>query len=321
MPSPAPAPTAELTREPFGKLRPFITPNHELYVQSIRGGLPPEIKPDEFRLSIEGLVERPTSLALDEIMALPAVEEMRTLECVGNPPGGDLIGNIVWTGTPLRPILEKAGVKGSAVELILRSADGYSTSLPVDVLLRPDVLLVYKMNGQPLPRDHGFPLRINIPGRYGQKQPKWLQRMEAVSEPYLGYYERQGWSNECFIKPNSRIDYPVDYEPTVLGEIVVRGVGMAGVAGVKTVEVSFDDGATWEAAQLSRGPSNLVWVFWEVKWRPDKVNRYNVLAKVTDNNGTTQRRQGQSFSLLGESFPDGTDVMHAIRANIVDKLS
>lgn len=305
------------TPRPVLAPRPFITPNNQLYVQTKSGGDAPTIDPLMWRLTFDGLVERPFTLTLEELTALPTVEDMRTLECIGNPAGGDLIGNVVWLGTPLRPLLERAGLKAGVVELVMRSADGYFTSLPRHVLLRDDALLVYRMNGEPLPKDHGFPVRLSIPGRYGQKQPKWLTRFEAVDQPALGYYEAMGWSNECFIRPNSRIDEPLDYEPTPQGEVTVRGIGMAGASGVARVEVTFDDGATWQEARLTRGPSPRAWTFWETRWTPPAPGRYSLLARLTDSDGKGQSRPGASFSILGPAFPDGTNEMHRITAHIV----
>ncbi|MCW5848762.1 MAG: molybdopterin-dependent oxidoreductase [Anaerolineae bacterium] len=313
--------TAVATKEPGGRLRPFVTPTAELYVQTKSGGFVPATDAGSWRLEVGGLVERPFSLSLDEIRALPAMEEMRTLECIGNPAGGDLIGNIVWQGTRLKPLLERAGLQSAADEIVMYAADDYHTAVPKDLLLRDDILLVYAMNGTELPKDHGYPLRISIPGRYGQKQPKWLTRLEAVRGPHLGYYEQQGWSNEAIIRPNSRIDYPVDYDATPQGELVVRGIGMAGEAGIESIEVSFDDGATWTPARLVRGPSNLVWTFWEARWAPEKPARYPLLARVSDRDGKTQKKPGASFSLLGPAFPDGTNEMHRITAYIVPASS
>ncbi len=316
-PTTNPAPTAVATKEPGGRVRPFITPNSDLYVQTKSGGEAPQVDTATWQLSFEGLVNNPFTLTLDEVMKLPAREEMRTLECIGNPAGGDLIGNVVWTGTALRPLLERAGLKPEVSEVVLRCVDGYHTSLPREVLLRDDTLLVYKMNGAPLPREHGFPLRLSLAGRYGQKQPKWLTRLEAVRDPYLGYYERQGWSNECFIRPNSIIDNPVDFEPTPLGELTLRGVGMAGEAGVESVEVSLDDGQTWLPTTLQRGPSPLVWVVWETRWTPPAPGKYPMLARLTDRKGDKQVKAGASFSLLGPAFPDGSNEMQRITALIV----
>ena len=313
--------TAVATKEPGGRLRPFVTPTADLYVQTKSGGFEPATDKASWRLEFNGLVERPFRLSLDEIQALPAVEEMRTLECIGNPAGGDLIGNIVWKGTRLKPLLERAGLQSAADEIVLHAADDYHTAVPKDLLLRDDVLLVYGMNGTELPKDHGYPLRISIPGRYGQKQPKWLTRLEAVRGPHLGYYEQQGWSNEAVIRPNSRIDYPIDYDPTPVGDIVVRGIGMAGEVGIDSIEVSFDDGSTWTPARLVRGPSDLVWTFWEARWTADKPGRYTLLARVTDRDGKIQKKPGASFSLLGPAFPDGTNEMHRITAYMIPPAS
>lgn len=297
--------------------RPFITPVEDLYVQTYGGQQYPQFDATKWTLSFQGLFQNQFRMTLDEIQALPNVEVMRTLECIGNPVGGDLIGNCLWTGTPLRPLLERARPSAAAVEVVMRSVDQYHTALPIETLMRDDVLLIYRMNGAPLTIEHGAPLRVSIPGRYGQKQPKWLDRLEAVSTPHTGYWEAQGWSNEAFIRPNSIIDEPVDFVDVPLGEIAVRGVGMTGEAGVARVEVSVDDGRTWREADLERGPSDHVWVFWKTAWKPDQAGRYGVLARLTDREGKTQSRSPTSFSIMGEAFPDGSIEMHRITASIV----
>jgi len=182
------------------------TPNRNFYVTSYSGT--PVLDADRWRLKIHGLVQRPLTLTFADIMRIPSIRRILTLECIGNPPDGHAIGNAEWTGVKLKPLLEHAGVKPNAIYAAMRAADGYYTGVPVAELMRDENWLVYRMNGAPLPPDHGFPLRIFIPGKYGMKQPKWLTEIELVDTPFIGYWEARGWSNEAWRKVNSGFFYP-----------------------------------------------------------------------------------------------------------------
>lgn len=310
----APAPTT--TVAPPSDMSPFITPNEVFYVQSFgsdkRG---PDVSPESFEFRIGGLVGNPVVLSLDEIKARESMREMRTMECISNPVGGDLIGNAVWTGIRLKPLLDYANIQAGAQEIVMRAADNYWTSVPVNDLMRDDVLLVYEMNGQQLPRAHGYPLRILIPGRYGQKQPKWITQLEVISGREKGYWETQGWSNEAFIKVNSRIDSPRGGQRIADATFTIGGVAFAGESGVARVEVSTDDGDTWRDATLQRGPSDLVWVHWRYNWEvPATRGKTTIWARATDGDGVAQERP--SFRILGGTFPDGTSQIHTVVAQI-----
>lgn len=158
-----------------------ITPVGEFYVQSYAS--PPDVNLDTWQLQLTGLVEQPLTLKFADILAAPQTEFYLTMECIGNRTGGKQIGNALWTGTPLLPFLKQVRIQDKAVEFMLHAADSYETTLPIADLMRPDVQLVHRMNGKPLTKAHGFPLRIIIPGRYGQKQPKWLTEIEAIATP------------------------------------------------------------------------------------------------------------------------------------------
>ncbi|MCA1553290.1 MAG: molybdopterin-dependent oxidoreductase, partial [Chloroflexi bacterium] len=151
-----------------------ITPNLEFYVQTYSGE--PDIQASGWSLTVDGLVSNPTALRLNDVKALPSATLMRTLECIGNPVGGSQIGNTNWKGALFTSLAEKVGVQPSAKWVVLYGDDGYFTSVPIAMMSNPNTLLAYEMGGEPLPRGHGFPVRMLIPGVYGQKQPKWLMR-------------------------------------------------------------------------------------------------------------------------------------------------
>jgi DMSO/TMAO reductase YedYZ molybdopterin-dependent catalytic subunit len=284
-----------------------ITPIEGFYAYTYHPQPPPEL-PD-FRLRIFGHVHNELSLSLEDLLAMPVVEEMRTLECISNPVGGSLIGNAVWRGVPTAHLLELAGVLPRAVELKFECGDGYHTSVPVELALDPHSFLAYWMNGVPLPAKHGYPLRALWPGRYGQKQPKWITGIELIDQPHLGHWERQGWSNAAIIVPNSRIDHPKKQDVVQL-PVTISGIAFANQSGVAQVEVSTDDGRNWHQAELIRPPSPLAWTEWRYTWAEAEPGSHVIRARVTDGEGRRQRMG--NGRLLGGIKPDGTDLQHRV---------
>jgi DMSO/TMAO reductase YedYZ molybdopterin-dependent catalytic subunit len=309
-PPATPAP-AQPTAGPRTSLQPapteiLITPVGELYGQTY--GDIPEVDAAAFKLTIDGLVENPLTLSLDEIKALPAVEEMLTLECIGNPVGGNLIGNCLWKGCDLAPLLDRVGVKPEAVQARFSAADDYVTSVDLSWLTQPGVRLIYEINGEPLTPDHGAPLRIRMPGLYGQKQPKWLTRIEFIAEEVRGYWESQGWSQTAAVKTNSQFFQPRQLSGLAAGEVPVFGVAYAGQREIVAVEVQVDEG-DWQPAELLHGPTPKVWTQWSFAW-PAEAGRHTLRVRATDDAGTTQLMEASS--LLGGAFPSGTDEIHKI---------
>ena len=289
------------------------TPNDDFYNVDIGAGHP-KVDGATWRLELGGKVDKPLKLSLDELKALPSVTQTRTFECISNPVGGPLIGNGLWVGVQMKRLLEMAGVKPGAKELLARAADGFYTSIPIELAMHEDALLVYTMNGEPLLRDHGFPLRCVWPGRFGMKQPRWITEMAVLDTTLRGYWEQQGWSNDAFIIINSQVLAPKSREVINTPTYTIRGLAHAGLAGVKKVEVSSDDGKTWNEATLIRGPEpkELVWTEWRYEWAVPVDGRYVVVARATDNQGVIQ--EGGGDSLLGGTFPNGTNRMHAVTA-------
>jgi DMSO/TMAO reductase YedYZ molybdopterin-dependent catalytic subunit len=274
-----------------------LTPNRDFYVTSYGGT--PRVDLNRWNLKIHGLVERPMAFTYAEVMRMPAVRQTLTLECIGNPPDGSAIGNAEWTGVKLKPLLERAGVRKSAVYVALRAADGYATGVPATEIMRDENWLVYLMNGQRLPAKHGYPLRIFIPGKYGMKQPKWLTDIEFVATPFIGFWEARGWSNEAWRLVNSGFFYPrrpegildlLSFESAaeVTAPLDIAGWALAGPSGIRRVEVSSDDGRTWHNAQLSQDRSPYVWTVWKYHFAPPKPGDYLVRVRATDGAGHTQ---------------------------------
>jgi DMSO/TMAO reductase YedYZ molybdopterin-dependent catalytic subunit len=261
----------------------------------------PAVDPDAWRLTIHG--ERELELSLDEVRARPAAEHTVTMECAGNgrarleprpvsqPWLLEAVGTARWRGTPLAPLLKDAGVPDGTVEVLFtgldRGVEGgeeqtFQRALQLDDALRGEVLLAYEMNGAPLPPQHGFPLRLVVPGWYGMTNVKWLSRIELLDAPFAGY--QQSWSYRVRqseddageplqrMQPRSLLVPPgipefLTRERTVpAGEVLVEGRAWSGLAPVVSVEVSDDGGATWAAAELEPAGEPWAWRGWSYQW-------------------------------------------------------
>jgi len=287
------APDAPL---PFGG----PTPNDKFYLTSYGGS--PIIDPATWRLKITGLVENPLELSYGDIRKLPQVKQTLTLECISNPPDGTAIGNADWVGTRLKPILDRARVKPEATYVAMRAADHYYTGVPREEILREENFLPYLMNGQPLPREHGFPVRIFIPGKYGMKQPKWITEIEFLPVEFRGYWEERGWSHSAWRKVNSGFfsPKPPDGLLSILGGSVdihgptdFYGWALAGPSGIKRVEISLDEGASWRDAEILDNRSPYIWTIWKYRFRPTQSGSKVIRVRATDGNGAAQLLEDQ----------------------------
>ncbi len=307
--SPAARPSAAPGDAPFARipgLTPEITPNGRFYTVN-EELFPPDVDPETWRLQIGGLVERPFRLSYRQLTAMPAVEQFLTLECVSNKIGGPLISTAKWTGVRLRDLLDRAGVRAGAVEVVSRSVDGFADSVPIDDALAPPTLVAFGMNGTQLPRAHGFPARILVPGYFGMKQPKWLGSIEVVARPFLGYWEQRGWIKEAVVKTMSRIDTPQDGE--VNGAVTVAGIAFAGDRGISRVEVSTDGGRTFADAELKTPLSELTWRQWRFRFTPAPGGRAAILVRATDGRGRTQTSAVTPPEYSGATGLDGVEVV------------
>ena len=214
-PTAAPAPELAQTMIPDSVV-PLLTPNADFYVIS-KNFIDPSVAADSWQLEIGGLVARPLSLSYTDLLALPAQSEVVALECISNPVGGELLSSTVWTGVPLKLLLEQAGVDPSATTVVFGAADTYTESHPLEAALRQTTLVVYLMNGEPLPFQHGFPARLLVPGHYGMKNPKWLRTIALQAGGYVGYWGQRGWNPDTPIKTTARIDTPASGSQALTG--------------------------------------------------------------------------------------------------------
>lgn len=284
----------------------LITPTGDLYTQSYSST--PRVDPAAWHLTVDGLVERPLTLAYADLASFTKVETSRTLECIGNPVGGPLIGNPRWGGFFAQDLWERVGIRADAIRAKFTAADDYETSVDLEWITQPDVLLIYEINGEPLPAEHGFPLRILMPGLYGQKMPKWLTHIEFIPEIFVGYWESRGWSDVASVQTNSIVRQPRGLSPLAPGAVPVFGVAFAGLRRITAVEVRIDDGE-WMPAQLVQDPSPLIWTQWSFDWPAESGSR-RIAVRATDETGFVQNTEGGS--LLAGAFPDGADDIHSV---------
>jgi DMSO/TMAO reductase YedYZ molybdopterin-dependent catalytic subunit len=308
-PVPDPGPGDDPAAWAIGGLTPEVTTNRGHYTVDT-SIIDPNVDARSWRLRVEGLVGRPLELGYDELLAMAAIEQYVTLQCISNLVGGDLVGTAKWTGVPLARVLARAGgVSPRAVRVVFHAVGGYSDSLPLAKALDRATVVAYGMNDRSLPRAHGFPARVIAPGIYGMKNVKWLEGIEVVDYDYRGYWQRSdGWDNIALVKTASRIDLP--QELTAVGEAgVVAGVAWAGDRGIRRVEVSTDDGRTWTPAVLRRELARAAWRQWRLPLPPGGTGRVVLRVRAVDGRGDLQTAQEQPPHPSGASGYDQVDVV------------
>ena len=290
--------------EPAPGTRHEITSNDDFYTIDINASFQP-LDEENWRLEVGGLVRNPLSLTLAELRSRPSITQVITLQCISNRIGGDLTGTTKWTGISLVDLLEEVDLLSEVKELAIESADGFYESVSMMDIQDQRTLLVYEMNGEPLPHAHGFPLRIYIPNRYGMKQPKWITRINAIDFEGPGYWVDRGWSEEALVVTTSVIDTDEAQSGLIEGDpFPIGGIAYAGPRGISRVEVQVDNGG-WEEAQL-RIPalSPLTWVQWRYDW-PVKPGTHSFQVRAFDGDGTLQIIESRGVR------PDGATGIHA----------
>lgn len=285
---------AQTDDAPLLKPRTLITPNEEFYILQL--GDPVELDAVSWRLAITGLVEKKIKpLTLEEIKSMESVEVMRTLKCIGDPIGEEQMGNATWKGVRLRDIIQKAGVKANTKVVVFQCADSYHTAIPLEDALHEETILAYQMNGETLPIDHGFPVRLLNPGHYGTKNPKWIVNIQ-LAEKHESYWEKRGWDPVANVKVATVIGTPSQEEEILAGSsYVVSGAAFdAGHhGGIKKVEVSIDYGETWQETEIWAKDTPLAWVLWKWNWKVQKKKGpFEIYARATTNSGVTQDETG-----------------------------
>jgi DMSO/TMAO reductase YedYZ molybdopterin-dependent catalytic subunit len=288
--APIPFPNAGSPVRPVPGTRPEYTPVAAHYRVDI-DLTPPSIDERSWRLRVHGLVEHPLALSLDQIKARYAkVDQFITLQCISNPVGGPLIGTTLWTGARFRDVLADARPAASARWAHLISDDGYDEVVELSLIEEdPRIVLAYDWNGRPLPAEHGFPLRVYVPDRYGMKQPKWITDIVLTSEDIEGYWVTRGWDKQAIMRTTSVVDTVATDALVMRGGrlyVPVGGIAHAGDRGILRVEVKVDDG-DWEGAELRSPLSQLTWVIWRYEW-PFKEGDHVFSVRAVDGRGHPQ---------------------------------
>ncbi len=306
---------------PLDQLTTWITPSDQFFVRTHHDI--PRVNPYEWRLYIEGAIAHPLTLTLDELKAFPGVSQVVTLECAGNgrafyrpkvigvPWEKGAVSTARWTGVRLVDLLRRAGVKEHGQHVICAGADvegqkpKFIRSFPIEKALEPATLLVYEMNGLPLPVSHGYPLRLVVPGWTGNHSVKWLNSISVSSEPYDGASMDEYRFPTTYVSPGtsvkpehmemitglpvkSLITYPQETMQLHPGLIPIRGAAYGGQGGIARVEVSTDLGRQWSSAELGNDIAPHAWRLWQYQWYAKQVGAYMLMVRAYDSVGQTQ---------------------------------
>ncbi|GAA6527244.1 molybdopterin-dependent oxidoreductase [Intrasporangium sp. DVR] len=289
---------------------PFIVPNDDFY-RIDTAIVVPRLTAEDWRLKVTGLVEREVELDWNALQGKPMREALVTLACVSNEVGGDLIGNAVWTGWPVRELLALAGPRPGADMVLQTSADGWTCGTPLGALTDDrNALLAVRMNGEPLPFEHGFPVRLVVPGLYGYVSAcKWVTELRVTTfAEDVGYWTPRGWSAEGPVKTSSRIDVPRSGATVAAGRVAVAGVAWAQHHGISSVDVQVDDGP-WGAATLATDASIDAWRQWVFQWDA-QPGSHTLRVRARDLEGNEQS------AVERPPAPDGAEGLHTITVRV-----
>jgi len=293
-------------------ITPYLVPNEDFYRIDIAAEIP-QIDPDDWSLRIDGLVDRPLELTLDDLLAEELIERTVTISCVSNPVGGGYAGNARWTGVPLEVLLDRAGVHPDADQVIGRSFTGWTAGFPTSVVGDGRTALVaVAMNGEPLPTRHGFPARLIVAGLYGYvSATKWLSNIELSRwDDFDGYWIQRGWAKDGPVKITSRIDVPRGGIRVPAGTVVLGGVAWAPTHGIDRVEVRLDGADEWIPAVLGDAVSDEAWVQWSAAFDL-APGTYSAEVRAVDGDGRLQPPGPKGV------FPDGAEGYHRVRFQTV----
>ncbi|MFK5691216.1 molybdopterin-dependent oxidoreductase [Ornithinimicrobium sp. LYQ92] len=287
----------------------YVTPNEDYYRIDTALRVP-RVDAANWSLRVTGLVDEEIEISYADLMEEEHVEALVTLTCVSNQVGGDLVGNAVWQGWPIRELLARAGVQPEADMVLSRSTDGWTAGTPIEALTdERDALLAVAMNGEPLPAEHGFPVRMVVPGLYGYvSATKWVTELKVTRfDADEGYWTPRGWAELGPIKTASRIDVPREgrgLAPDADGAVVFAGVAWAQHRGIDRVEVQVD-GGQWEEASLMEEPSVDSWRLWTHRW-VGEPGEHSLAVRATDGTGEVQT------DISAPPAPDGASGWHRV---------
>jgi DMSO/TMAO reductase YedYZ molybdopterin-dependent catalytic subunit len=275
-----------------------MLPTNHLFRQQIRQT--PSINAAYWSFTLRGMVDLPLFLSYNDILGMPAVEKSYIIACAGGPADASLMGSAVWRGVSFQTLLDELKVDSSVRFANFYASDGYETSIPFDYL--PSALLAYSMDGDTLPPEHGFPARLIVPGLYGYKMPKWIQRAELSDTPAAGIWERRGWSAVGEFQTTSAIHSPRHLE-IVRGKVTFSGIAFAGNRAITNIELSIDD-SLWMPVSFQQTNEG-DWARWSADWIPYTPGNYRVRVRATDSAGFIQADDMPNF-------PNGSSTIHSI---------
>jgi DMSO/TMAO reductase YedYZ molybdopterin-dependent catalytic subunit len=312
------APTVVGAEEPtdFGLdgVTPWVVPNADFYRIDTALAVP-QVPKDSWSLRIHGMVDREITLTFADLLERPTIERYITLSCVSNEVGGDLVGNALFQGVRFKDVLDEAGVQPGATQVVSRSIDGWTCGSPTSVIMDGrDAMIAIAMNGEPLPPEHGYPVRLVVPGLYGYvSATKWVTEIELTRwEDFDGYWIPRGWAKEGPVKTMARIDRPrrkKSYSANADGVIDIAGLAWAVHRGISKVEVSIDEGE-WVECELAGVPSDDTWRQWRYRWSGVASGDHDVRARAYDGAGEPQPEQPKSVA------PDGAQGYHQVRFSV-----
>jgi DMSO/TMAO reductase YedYZ molybdopterin-dependent catalytic subunit len=291
-------------------ITPYVVPNADFY-RIDTALVVPQLDTRGWKLRVHGLVDREVELDWDALMSKPMRQALVTLTCVSNEVGGELAGNAVWTGWPIRELLAMAGPQPGADMVLSTSIDGFTAGTPLEVLTDDrEALLVVAMNGEPLPVEHGFPVRMVVPGLYGYvSATKWVVDLKVTTfAADVAYWTPRGWSERGPIKTAARIDVPSGGGQVKLGKVAVAGVAWAQHRGIRAVEVKVDDGP-WQRARMAAQPTVDAWRQWVLEWHAPKGN-HTLTVRAVDGTGAVQTEHE------APPAPDGASGWHSVNVTV-----
>jgi DMSO/TMAO reductase YedYZ molybdopterin-dependent catalytic subunit len=304
---PVTLPNMDADVQPVQGTRPEYTPLESHYQIDINTR-PPVVREREWRLNIEGMVDSPLALTLNDIVTnYESREEFVTLSCISNRIAGSLISTTLWTGVSVRDVLADAGVQEGAQWLFIESADGFFESVNLEMVMNdPRIMFAYAWDRQPLKTKHGFPLRIWIPDRYGMKQPKWIESVTVQEEYEEGYWVRRNWSEDALVQPTSVVDSVSTHMEGEQGQttVPIGGIAYSGAKGISRVQVRVDEG-DWEDAELRVPLSDYTWVIWRYEW-PFEEGRHTFSVRCYTGDGELQPTERTDVR------PDGATGVHSV---------
>jgi len=290
-------------------LSSFYTPDADFYRVDTAIAAP-DVQPSSWQLRIHGMVDKPMTITFDQLMKRPMLDHDITLTCVSESVGGGYIGNARWQGTMLADVLREAGLQSGAQQIVMRDVNDMNIGVAVDpVMDGRAALLAVGMNGQPLPQEHGFPVRVVVPGLYGYVSAcKWVVDMQVTTfAAFDAYWVQRGWSQQAPIKTESRIDVPRSSASVSAGKVTVAGIAWAQHRGIEAVEVSIN--GTWYPAQLAAQDNIDTWRQWYYIWDAP-AGQHTVKVRATDKTGYTQT------AVNHRTEPNGATGYHTIGVTV-----